>query len=664
MTDTREVFLTTQTDPPRTITLKLGESRNRFVIGSSDTADVRLADNGIAPRHAQISLNATGRVDLTTLGSDCPVLCNDRPILTTTPLNDGDLLQIGGIKLHVGIPTVDQPEAQMTAASGQNPATDTPGSRHGSGSRGLGSARGSDPFIELAMAELSQAYPDKTTRRTRRELQALIERGRERARGYGFEQKEHILKFLHCVMLLDDELARATNSDVAYVLDTLTVPNKPPDRRIDRALAIAKRIAEHNIKNAPPPAPSAPPGSSQSGAPPSRTPRSSPPPHSGAPFLSPRTSPAPVPPAAPEPARRLPAVTRAEASAQSTSNTAPPQLEEIGPKDSAFPDIEGFRIIEQIAAGGMGTVYRAHDLQLDIEVAIKVLRSMHASAQQQFLLEARAAAKLQHPHIVPVLRYEQYGQGGYCVMQLVKGKDGHRLVKLLGEKIAHDLPSEKLMEVAGIDPSLLNPELRAASRGPQPYYRFVAYWVAGVAEGLDRAHGEGIIHYDVKPSNMMLAADGRMLLGDFGLATLRDKQAAHNAACVGTPGYLAPELLAAWAARSGTTETDARVDIWGLGLTLYEFLTYKPAFDGTVARVLRAIATSEPPPPRDIAWNTPPGLEHICMKAIARNPDDRYHRASEMADELREWLAGRGPETKQGDSPSFFSRLRRPKPKV
>src|SRR5205085_11591039 len=91
-----------------------------------------------------------------------------------------------------------------------------------------------------------------------------------------------------------------------------------------------------------------------------------------------------------------------------------------------YPRIDGFKILERIAAGGMGTVYRAHDLKLDIEVAIKVLRSMHPSAQRQFLQEARAAARLQHPHIVPVLRFEQYGQGGYCVMGLVKGRDGNR----------------------------------------------------------------------------------------------------------------------------------------------------------------------------------------------------------------------------------------------
>ena len=306
------------------------------------------------------------------------------------------------------------------------------------------------------------------------------------------------------------------------------------------------------------------------------------------------------------PRRRHPAVTRAEASAQSTSNTAPPQLEEIGTKESGFPDIEGFRIIEQIAAGGMGTVYRADDLQLDIEVAIKVLRSMHASAQQQFL-EARAAAKLQHPHIVPVLRYEQYGQGGYCVMQLVKGKDGHRLVKLLGEKVAHDLTSEKLMELCGIDHSLLNPELRAAARGPQPYYRFVAYWVAGVAEGLDRAHGEGIIHYDVKPSNMMLAADGRMMLGDFGLATLRDKQAAHNAACVGTPGYLAPELLALGPPAPAPAKP---TPVSTSGAWASRSTNSSPTSPPSTAPSPASSAPSPPPSPhpRDIAWNTPPGL--------------------------------------------------------
>jgi serine/threonine protein kinase len=346
-------------------------------------------------------------------------------------------------------------------------------------------------------------------------------------------------------------------------------------------------------------------------------------------------------------------------SVRSTKSEPPPLIDDWRPanESEAFPEIDGFRILDKLAAGGMGTVYRAMDLQLDIEVAIKVLRSMHPAAQQQFLIEARAAAKLQHPHIIPVLRYEQYGQGGYCVMQLVKGKDAHRLVKSFGEAVAHDQRADKLLELAGIDRAMMNPELRTIVRGPKPYYRMVAYWLAGVAEALDRAHAEGIVHYDVKPSNMLLSPDGRMLLGDFGLATFAGQHASQNAAaCVGTPGYLSPEMLAAWASRAGAAETDARVDIWGLGCTLYEMLAYKPAFDGSLARVLRAIATTDPVPPRDAVWHVPQDLQRICLKALARNPDERYARALEMADALRDFLAGKPASGEDEKKAGWFGR--------
>ena len=168
--------------------------------------------------------------------------------------------------------------------------------------------------------------------------------------------------------------------------------------------------------------------------------------------------------------------------------------------------------------------------------------------------------------------------------------------------------------------------------------------MAGVAEGLDRAHQQRIIHYDVKPSNMMFAADGahdarRFRLGHAG----RTSPSPPTPACVGTPGYLSPEMLAGWASHSGTAETDARVDIWGLGAMLYEFLTYRPVYEGSLAHVLKAIATTDPTPPRDVVWETPPELERICGKAMQRNPDDRYTRALHMADDLRNWLEGKPP---------------------
>jgi serine/threonine protein kinase len=655
MNRTLELMLNGADGSARSVRVELSDDKPHFVIGHADDADLCLKSASLRARHCRLSLAKAG-VELANLAEGAGLACNGRPVRTTTPVNDGDSIQFGELTARVVVrdpivrnrtapmPNQDVPipgrAAQPPAAQARvkvpaSPPALRPAAEPGSGVTG-GGVRGAadspgfaavDPFVERAMAELMREYPDRAGKRTRRELQALVERGRQRARSYGFDREEHQLKFLHCVMLVDNELAKATNADVAYVLDTLTVPNKPPEQRIDRALHVARRVAAGR----------------------STTP--SPPPVGGGAADARRNA-----------GRPKPAATTVDAAAEasSTQATPPPPVEELKPKAaSGFPDIEGFRIIEQIASGGMGTVYRAHDLQLDIEVAIKVLRSLHPAAQQQFLMEARAAAKLQHPNIVPVLRYERYGQGGYCVMQLIRGRDAHRLVKLFAEKVAHTCDGDALFQVAGIDPVALNPELRSIAKPSKPYYRVIAYWIAGVADGLDRAHSEGIIHFDVKPSNLMLAADGRMMLGDFGLATLgSEKVLSNNATCIGTPAYLSPEMLAGWASRAGSTETDLRVDIWGLGLSLYELLTYRAAYEGPLRRVLKSIATADPPLPRDVVWQVPAELERICLRSIARNPDDRYSRAGEMADDLRNWLAGRSPPTADRGGRSRWSWLR------
>lgn len=703
------------------VPVELSADRPAYVIGVGQGCDLRLEDPALADEHCRLVWQG-GAVGVENLDATRITLCNDRAVSATTPLHDGDTLRLGQSTLRVEFRRAA--EAAGSPGSGINPAgagMSTPSQRSpttplaspfarpaspfgapprsGTGSRsgaspspaGESPFRSVDAFVDRAMRELSEQYPVQAGRRTRRELQALIERGRERAKHYGFLDEEHILDFLRCVLLLDNELA-SPSGEAADVYYTLTVPNKPPEQRIKRALTMAQRRAEQKLGgsssgprtpsgssrpgmtptgvtpagSAVPTAPSArpttpsampttPPGGPQVEMP-TIQPVSASPPGLGTPVMSPPSA------AHRRPPHTAPVPTM-EADAQVTRATPPPEPARFSRRlaaDEELPEIEGFRIIEKIASGGMGTVWRAHDLRLDIEVAIKVLRSMHPAAQQQFLLEARAAARLQHPNIIPVLRYEQYGQGGYCVMQLIRGKDAHKLIRLFGEREAHLLDAETLLEIAGLEATHLSPELRAASRGDRPYYRFVATWLAGVADGLERAHNENIVHYDVKPSNMLLSFDGRMMLGDFGLATVADNHQSDSAACVGTPGYLAPEMLAAWASRTGTQSTDHRVDVWGLGLTLYEFLTFKPAFDGSMAKVLRDIATSDPMPPRDVVWHTPPELDRICLKAIARNPDDRYQHAGHLADDLRDWLDGKSENGDRG-SKGPLSWLRRPR---
>jgi len=482
---------------------------------------------------------------------------------------------------------------------------------------------GGDSVMERLIVELSGLCPNQVARYSDAELRALLERGREQARKMQFTEEEQVVQFLQCVLLLGDELSGPTsrNTDVWY---TLTSVSRPAPMRLRRAVAIAQRLADASGSAAP------------------ATPGRSAPPSAPAPAATAAAPPIQPPPVPAEPA---PSGFSAAPQAPPRTPTTPsraPQASTAPPVDSELPQIEGFQVLEHIGGGGMGDIYRAIDPSLDVEVAIKVLRSMHPSAQAQFLQEARAAAKLQHPNIVSVLRFGQQGEGVYYVMPFVKGMDAERLLKTIGEQLAHLKDGQEILLLAGVDPSAAAPELKTLAESPKPYYRLVAWWIAGVADGLERAHTTGVIHHDVKPQNMLMAADGRLMLADFGLAMRRDQRSA-DSPCVGTPRYLSPEMLAAWANGSGTEGTDERIDVWGLGATLYEFLAFRPIYDGPVAKVLRDIATTDPTPPRQLIWQVPEQLEAICLKALKRNPDDRYRRAAHLANDLRAFLAGVAP---------------------
>jgi WD40 repeat protein len=162
----------------------------------------------------------------------------------------------------------------------------------------------------------------------------------------------------------------------------------------------------------------------------------------------------------------------------------------------------------------------------------------------------------------------------------------------------------------------------------------MARLIADVAEALEHAHGEGIIHRDIKPSNILLDRDGKAWITDFGLAHMRgDGTLTLSGDILGTARYMSPEQA------TGQTVIDQRTDVYSLGVTLYELLTLRPAFDGSDHRVvLRAVVEKDPLPPRRVDTSVPADLETIVLKATAKMPDARYHTAGELADDLRRFL--------------------------
>lgn len=262
-----------------------------------------------------------------------------------------------------------------------------------------------------------------------------------------------------------------------------------------------------------------------------------------------------------------------------------------------------YRIIEKIGRGGMADVYRAFQPRLERYVAIKVLPPSLARGEtflERFQREARAIARLNHPNILPVHDSGQEGELGYIVMRYV---EGGTLQEMLGE--------------------------------PLPLHRVVEM-ITQVGGALDYAHQEGIIHRDVKPSNVLMDKGKWALLSDFGLAKMLEAgvKLTETGAGIGTPAYMAPEL--------GKGEpADERSDIYSLGIVLYEMLTGRVPFEAQtpMAVVIEHISTPLPVP-RSINPDIPESVEQVLMKALAKDPADRYQRMGEMVTALQEAVAG------------------------
>ncbi len=310
-------------------------------------------------------------------------------------------------------------------------------------------------------------------------------------------------------------------------------------------------------------------------------------------------------------------------------------------QDSIGQRLGDFEIVREIDRGGMGIVYEARQLSLNRAVALKVLPTglgMTQTARERFHREAQAAAKLHHSHIVAV--YAEGEENGVCyyAMELVAGQSLDQLLSA-NQVVAPTIA----MQRAGIDEASTQSSARSSDSNSSGFLSSraridtVARWIANAADALDYAHEQGIVHRDVKPSNLMLGDDGRVRLMDFGLARMLEQPGmTMSGEMLGTPRYMSPEQIAA-----GRIVIDHRTDVYSLGATLYELLTCEPPFSGESRdQIISQIINKEPRRPRQIMRRLPLDLETICLKAIEKDPDRRYQTAGKLANDLRRYLAG------------------------
>jgi eukaryotic-like serine/threonine-protein kinase len=357
------------------------------------------------------------------------------------------------------------------------------------------------------------------------------------------------------------------------------------------------------------------------------------------------------------------------------------------PRPPAPERLGDYRIIREIGRGGMGIVYEAEQESLSRHVAVKVLPQstlLSPNSLRRFQREGRIAARLHHTNIVPVFGVGQDQGFDYIVMPLIRGVGLDKILFELARNYAIDRPSREPQCVADAADDVsavaraivagdflpLRPSSGSISdsietssvgerAGPLPtistdkepktaaepiaapsslgseYWQSVARIGVQAIRALQYAHGRGTLHRDIKPANLLLDLQGIVWVSDFGLAkAMEQDEMSQTGDIVGTLRYMAPERF------SG--KTDARSDIYSLGLTLYEMLTLRPAYEHShPSDLVRRITAEQPPRPRAINPQIPRDLETIVLKAIAREPDHRYRSAGELADDLERFLDDR-----------------------
>src|ERR1700680_786787 len=270
-----------------------------------------------------------------------------------------------------------------------------------------------------------------------------------------------------------------------------------------------------------------------------------------------------------------------------------------------------YEIVEEIGKGAMGVVYLARDPLIGRLVALKTFRISYSlkdaeldQFRARFIREAQSAGILSHPNIVTIHDVVERGEEGlaFIAMEYVRGTN-----------------------------------LKSVLQEPQrPTLTFASEILTQIADGLDYAHSCKVIHRDIKPANILITADNRAKITDFGIARLDTSNLTQEGQLLGTPNYMSPEQILG-------RDVDHRADIFSLGVVLYEMVTRHKPFQGeNLTVVSHRIVYDHSTPPRQYADDLPPGTEQILAKALEKDPGRRYQRARDMADDLRRVLGSVG----------------------